>query len=323
MLRTFRRTACLVCLAALAAAPSSAAEVEAFLPKETDVVINLNVRQVLDSQVFKKHALDLVKTALANSKEAQAALQALGLDPLKDFDRVSVGLGLEDLNNPKAAIVVQGRFDVTKVGNVFDQLAKNDPKKFSAEKANGKTVYKIATPDQPVPVYAALVDSKTLVFATSKEGAGAAFDVAMGTRKPELRKELADLLKKADPKSSLSVVAYTKGRLESVPLPNDEMKKVLEQIHHITIDLKVESDAKLELVLGAENADAAKKMQGLVDAGLGFARVTLRNVLTQNPELQPVLDLVGSMKVVQKEQSVLVTGSLSAEAIDKMFKKDK
>src|SRR5262249_193975 len=77
-----------------------AAEINIFLPKETDVGLSLNVRQVLDSPLIKKHALELIKTTLASSKEAQEAIKALGLDPLTDFSRVSVGVGLEDVNHP-------------------------------------------------------------------------------------------------------------------------------------------------------------------------------------------------------------------------------
>jgi hypothetical protein len=320
MVRSFGWAAALVC--AVLAVRARAAEINSFLPKETDVVLSLNVRQVLDSPLVKKHALELIKTTLASSKEAQEAIKALGLDPLTDFSRVSVGVGLDDVNHPKAVIIIEGKFDPRKIGDVADALVKKEPKQFSIEKVNGKTVYKISAPDQPV-IFAAPIDTGVFVLGTQKEYVGAAFDAAKGTRKPEIKKELAELIKSANPKSSLTVVANTKGRLDAIPLPDAPLKKTIEQIHSFALDLKVDQDVDLEISIGTENAEAAKQMQLIVAGGLDLAKIQAKVALAQQPELQPLLDLVNSLKAVQKDKDVVVTGKLGADAIEKILKKEK
>jgi hypothetical protein len=179
----------------------------------------------------------------------------------------------------------------------------------------------VATPDQPVPMYAAPVSSTVIVLATSKELAGAAFEAVNGTRKPEIKKDMADLLAAADSKSSLYVAAATKGRLDSIPLPDPKIKKVIDQIHSITIDLKVEQDINLELAIGASNADEAKALKDLVVQGLDLAKIQFKVAAAQQPELQPLINAVGSMTTTQKEKTVVINGKLTGEALEKLIKK--
>src|SRR5690349_4649491 len=91
-------------LPALAAAP--AGSYEKYLPDETDGVITINVRQLLDSELIKKAGLD---KALAG-EDAQKALGVIGLDPLKDIDRVVIAGGKDE-----GLVIIQGKFDPAKL----------------------------------------------------------------------------------------------------------------------------------------------------------------------------------------------------------------
>src|SRR4051794_26808628 len=88
--RMARRLFAAAFLAVVVAAPVRAAEVDVLLPAETEAVMFVNVRQILDSDLVKKYALGQVKQALQGN-ENQKLLKDLGLDPLKDIDRVTVG----------------------------------------------------------------------------------------------------------------------------------------------------------------------------------------------------------------------------------------
>jgi hypothetical protein len=325
MLQSFR-WGWVIAFAALgaSASPSCAAEFEKFLPKETDMVMSLNLRQMIDSPIGKKYAADLVKSMLTNNKQIQQTLNSLGLDPLTDFRRISTGIGLDDLSNPKAVVVVEGKFDDKKINGMLDQLAKNEPEKFSMEKAAGRTIFKIAAPDLPLPMYGAAIDANLMIFSPVKELVGAAF-VAQAAQKdspkPEIKKELADLLAKADPKASFFLVAHTKGKLDSVPLPDAEMKKLIEQIHSIAAELKVEQDVQLELSIGAAGADEAKKVRDIVAGGIDFMKIQVKLAVGQQPELQPLVNVINTMTAIQKEKQVIVAGKLTGEELEKMLKK--
>ncbi len=301
---------------------ASAADPARFFPAETDIVISLNVRQLLDSPLVKQNALDLIKTTLAANKSLGGAISALGLDPLTDFDRVSIGMGLDDISSPKAVAVIDGKFDVKKITDVIEAQAKENPKQYGVEVVGGKTIYKIATPKQPVPMYLATISSSVLVFASVKEQLGDAFAAADGTRKPVIKSEVVDLLSKADSKSSLFIVAVTKGKLEALPLPDAEIKKLLDQIQTVSVDLKIEKDARLEMVLGTPGTDQAKKIHEIVGGGLELIKLQMKVALASQPDLQPLLELSNSLAAAQKDKSVVITGQLSSEAAAKMLKKN-
>jgi hypothetical protein len=305
----------------IAPAPVRAADLDKFLPKETDLVISLNVRQILDSSLVKNHAIELIKTTLAGSKEAQEVIKATGLDPLTDLNRVSFGLGLEDITSPKGVVVLEGKLDARKISDAMDNLVKNDPKQYGVDKVSGRTVFKITPPDHPTGFYFAPIDSTVAVAATSKEMLGAAFDAVNGTRQPVIKKDVADLLAKADAKSSLFLVAATKGRLDAIPIPIPDAKKVLDQVHSFTIDLKVEKDVNLELTIGTPDADEAKKLRDLIVQGLDIVKIQVKIAVGQQPELQPLADLASSLTAKQKEKTVVIAGNVTGEALEKLLKK--
>jgi hypothetical protein len=314
---------CLVLGSALAAAaPVRAVDIEKLLPKETDMVISVNVRQMLDSPVVKTHALDLIKTALKHNKELQEVIQEFGIDLLADVNRVTLGAGVEDITNPKGMAILEGRFDLRKIGNAMDNLVQKAPKQYSRDKVDGKTVYKIAPPDQTPPFYVATIDATLMVSSTSKEFLGAAFDAVNGTRAPEIKKEVSALLAKADSKASLFMVAYLKGRLDSVPLVADpKMKKVVEQVQSLAIEVKAETDINFEVAIESTTAEDAGKLKELVSGGLEFGKIMIKNATAGQPSLQPLVGLVGSMAVSQREKSVVVKGKLTGDGLEQMLKK--
>jgi len=310
------------CFCTLLLVPDVAAsvEVEKFLPKETDVIVSVNIRQILDSELVKTHALELIKSSISGSKDAQEAIKVMGLDPLTDINRLSFGMGIEDIGNPRASLVIEGKFNIKKIQDEMETLAKNDPKQYGVEKVGGKTLYRIA-PSNQSPFYIALLDSATIVTTTQKEQAATAFDAVQGTTAIAVRKEVLDLLKKADANASLFLVAHSKGKLQNLPLIDNEMKRVLNQIQTLTVEVRVTRDASLGITLVTGTLDEAKSMAMLIAGGLDLAKVQVKVAVTQQPELQPISDLVNSMAAEQKEKTITVTGKVSGESLGKLLKK--
>jgi Protein of unknown function (DUF3352) len=306
-----------------AAGPARAVDVEAFLPKESDAVVSINVRQLLDSDIIKKFALDIIKKGMKENQEAQRAFDALGLDPLKDFNRVTVGIGGEDATDAKAVIVVEGKFDPKKINDTAADFAQKKGQNIAVDKLDGKTIYKITGENQPNPLFAAVVDPNTIVLATTKEYLGRSFEAAQGNVKSELKKELADLVKKADPKATLFLVAATKGKLDKVPVPDPNVAKVLQDIESLTADLRVDKDIKLELVMGVKDDEIATALNGMVEEGLKQAQQFVPLIALQNPQLKPLGDMVNSIKTKAKGKSVVINALLPGDAIELMIKESK
>jgi hypothetical protein len=321
MLHTKSGMTAVVCLSLVMAHGAVAADLESGLPKDTDLVISLNVRQILESPVIKAHASDLIRTTLSSNKEVDEAIKALGLDPLADFNRVSVGINLDNFNNPRALVLIDGKFDANKIARLMDDLIKKDPKKFGAEKASGRTIYRLGVGNQNV--FAATLEGKTIVLGTAREYVVRASDAAKGARKPEIRKELADLLARADPKASIYLAGYVKGRLGAVPLPDADLKKMIEQVETITGEVRLGKDLQAVVTLTTANAKVAKEVQTLAESAISLYRLQLKLALSDQPELRPLVDLASSIKAVQKDRQIVITGNLAGDAIEKLLKPEK
>src|SRR5262245_21808864 len=86
-----------VTLAALGAAPVAAApllgakgagrlEAEKWMLDDAEVVVIVNVKAMLGSDVMKKGGTQQLKGLLKTQEDAQKLLEACGLDPFKDVD---------------------------------------------------------------------------------------------------------------------------------------------------------------------------------------------------------------------------------------------
>ena len=107
----------------LAAAPGQAAEPDRYLPKDAKFVVAVNVRQVIDTPLFKKYALDQIKSGIKKNDDLRKLLEVLGFDPLKDVRSVVVaGPGVPE----KVLLITRGSFDLEKIEAVTDEVAKNN-----------------------------------------------------------------------------------------------------------------------------------------------------------------------------------------------------
>src|SRR5262249_47295568 len=95
------------------AAPARAADLDPYLPADTEVVVTVNVRQLLGSELLKKLGLDKAKEALKDLDQVKTVLDELGFDPFKDLDRLTVA-GPGGTEQDRGLIIARGRFDPDK-----------------------------------------------------------------------------------------------------------------------------------------------------------------------------------------------------------------
>lgn len=320
-----RRLFAAALLLVAAAAPVRAAEVDALLPAETESVLFVNVRQILDSDLIKKYALGQIKQALQGN-DAQKMLKDLGLDPLKDVDRVTVGSWGKGPEDMEAVAIVRGKFDPEKLfAAAKEQASKNADKMAIVEEGKYKLV-KITNENQPKPFYVAVADEKTIVGANDKKLTTSILAAAeKGASKPSLKKELAALVLKQDEKASVFACGLMEGKVENVPGLNnipgvnpEKFQKGLEQLKTFAMTMRLTDEVGLEVVMGMKTADAADDFGGEISNLIGTAKGFLP-LLTQNqPNLKPLVDEVGNtLKSKIKDKDVLINLKLTAEAIGK------
>jgi hypothetical protein len=309
---------------ALAAPAARAAEPDKLLPPDADSVVYVNVKQLVDSDIVKKYAIEQIKQALAG-QEVKKLLQEMGLNPLTDVEKVWIGTSGTDQTDMKVVAVVHGKFDADKLVKAAEAAAKKDGDKFSVVKDGDTTLFKFQ-PDQGNPVYGTVVDGSTVVAASDKKLVAAALKQADAQKSP-IKAELAALVKAMDDKMSVFAVSLVKGKLGQVKIPPQvnatlntaEFEKALPKTNSLSFAIRITEDVGLEVVFGMETDDAA----GDMDAGLVKVIDSIKALVpifaAADPKAKPLPDVVKTIKSSAKKKNVTVTAKLTGDNLGKML----
>jgi hypothetical protein len=316
--------ACL--LAALWVAPLQAAELPAYLPADSEILVSVNVRQVVDSPLFKAKAADAVRQALAREEQAKAVLADLGFDPLTDLDRIlamSPGGAEED----RGLVVFQGRFDTAKFKAVGKKAMREHPevlKSHTVTDARGAKVlvYEVRFPDPDLPLFVAVADAHTILASPGKDYVVDALKKIDKKGKPAFRnKAFGALVEKLDLEMSVSLAAVGSALTRGGGIPEGAVRNALNRIAAVGGGVKVEKDIEFEVMISAKDEVQARQLKGSADGALKQAITLLALATSAQPELNPVFEMVRSVRVRLKGQVVTIRARVEAETIEELFKK--
>jgi hypothetical protein len=318
---TAQRIGLALLAAVLLAVPTPAAEVDKYLPNDTESVQVINVRQIVDSALFKKYALDPVTTFLKNTEEAQKILKELDFDPLKDLNSyIQANGGSDKIEN--AMYILHGKFNPKKLAERAEQLAKDQPTLFKVHKDGDTTLYQVVIPVPGTPIdsiWLALVDETTIVGSPSKDYIQEALDKKAGKKKTMLRKEVQDLIGKADAQQSFWIVAFSKAFLKG-PLVDDPnfkpIKDVLEKVDNLSGGITVTDEVKGEFTLVAKSTDAAQDLQKQIEKGLDTLKDQVGTGNSKGDALAKAF--LSSIKVTAKDKTITLSGQLTKKDLEKM-----
>jgi hypothetical protein len=301
-----------------------AAEPDKLLPPDSDTAIYVNVKQILDSEIIKKYALEQMKQAL-DGNDAKKFLADLGLDPLKDVDTVVIGGYGKDQTDIKGLVIFHGKFDPEKLYKAAEAQTRKDADHFSLIK-DGKDVMFKFQPDNGNPVYGTVIDEKTVVLGSEKKMISTALAAASAEgKKPAINKDLTALIGKMDDKSSVWIAAVLKDKLDKVKLPggpggNPNLQAQLPNLDTVTIVVKITGDVTLDVTMAMKDADAAEEMGKAMEEMIQTIKGVLPFIVAQNPQMKPLQDAVKSLKSTVKDKSVNLSGKLTGAAIGAMLK---
>ena len=316
-------------------APVRAAEPDPLLPKETEQVIYVNFRQAIESDIVKKYAIEQLKQTL-EGEEAQKTLKALGFDPLKDVDRLTVafwGKGPEDTN---FSGVLRGKFDPEKLFKAIEAESKKNPDKVSLIKSGKYTLVKTTNentqPGIPKEVFGAVADDKTIIVGSNEKLVVEAIGRAeAGTTKAALSSAMSKLMVKMDEKATIYMCALKP--VKEVPqLPPqlgqvfddpEKLAKQLGNIDSLSTSIKVTEDVALEVILSMKDTDSATEMGGMLEDLVGKAKAFLPFIGGSQPNMKPLTTEIGkTLKAKTKDKDVMLTLKLSGKAIGAAAGKD-
>jgi len=313
----------------LLAPTARAAEPDKLLPAEADTVVHVNVRQILDSDIVKKYAIEQLKQVL-DGQDAKKLLTELGLDPLADVDKVTVGAMIAGRNDSKYLLIAQGKFDPDKLYKAAEAYSKKDGDRFSMVK-DGKTVmFKYQPEDGQQPVYATVINEKMIIAGSDKKMISTALAAADGNKPAPIKKELADLVKKMDEKSSVYAVSIVKGKFDDVKLPGggnlpvdlSALQKLLPKTETVSLSVKIGTDVDAAVTLGMADEETAGDMRNALDDLIKQVKPLAQLAGAADAKLKPLGDIINTVKTSSKNKDVTVTGKVTGANIGKMVKPD-
>ena len=310
----------------VAAASARAGELDKYLPEDTEMVVSFNVRQILDSEFYKKNVGDAGRDALNGVDQAQEILKDLGFDPFKDLDRVIVAAP-SGADQDRGLLIAHGRFDFDKFAAKAEQVSKDEPNCLKIHKisdgSGGKfLVYEVTATEQFPSVFVALADGTTLLASPGKDYVVDAMRKTTSKEAPALKnKQLQAMLERMDDKQSVSLAVVGTALTEGVP---QDVKDLFEKIDGIGGGVTINDEIKIEVAASAKNADDAKEVVEDLKTYLNQGRLMLSVLaFTKNPKIDLLIELVNSVKISVKDKTVTLKGSVSADAIENALKQDK
>jgi hypothetical protein len=312
------------------AGQARAGEVDRYLPADSQIVINVNVRQLLDSELVKKHALDALRDALKSAEAAEEVLKDLGFDPFRDLDRLIIA-SPGDSEHDRGLVIAYGRFDPAKFKAKAEEIVKTQGDvlkvlKVPGGKGSQALVYQVSPPELPNPLFIALLGDKTLLASPGKDYVVDALRKASARGPAALKdKDFQALLETVDDRQTVSLAAVSAALSRSLPgAAPPGASDALGKITALGGGLTLGEDVQLEVAVSAATVADAREFYNTADKGLKLA-LGLLAALSQDPDANPGLELalevVKSLRVSVKDRTVLVKGRLNAEAIGNAVKK--
>lgn len=326
-MRRISRCLLAVVMTAGLAATTRAADVDPLLPKETEYVVHMNFKQMLESDIMKKYAMGQIKQAL-QGEDLKGVLDTLGLDPLKDLEKATLGVWMKGEETSMVG-VIKGKFDTKKMYDGAKELAAKakDKVELVTESVDGKDVTLVKmTQDSGKPAFLTVADDSTVLLGSEKKYAVAALTAFNKKEKAKLSKELTALVLKQDDKASMYFCGVTEGKLKDIPassfdglkqvgVDGEKMKEQLEKMNTVAVTLNVGKEVKFTAIMGMKDADAAEEFNGTLDKLVDTAKTFLPLIANQPKNKALVDDLTKSLGVKAKDKDVTLSFALTAKAI--------
>lgn len=309
-----------VCAGLALALPIRAADVDKYLPDDTEVVVVINAKQLLDSSLVKKHFLEHIRQHLKDSNEIVNHLNALGFDPLKDLTTMTGAMSLIG-NDAKGLLILHGQFDKAKFEAKAEEVAKEKSDLLKILKDGDHKLYEIKHEGVEKPLFVGVVDGTTIVAGPVKQYVLDAFAKAAGKKKGSVPKDIQGLIEKADAKQSVWFAATANAFLKGDFSGDDNAKKNLEKMNSVSAGVTVEKGVKLDFAIITKSAANAKELADVIKEGLSQAKGLLALLADQNKEIAPLVDTVGNLKVNTEGSTITMKSEVSEEIIEKGLKK--
>jgi len=295
--------------------PVAGADTDKYLPDRTQAVVTVRVKQVLEAPLLKEHA-GALKKAFKDVPVGQAALQLVGFDPFTDLEQVVVAFS-GNPDNERCVCLLQGPFDNAKIQAAAEKNVGDGKDAVTRHKAGEQVFYGMKCDADSEAIYFGLLDAGLVVASADREAVVEALDKKAGKRKAELRRDVQQLLTKADARHAVAVASL------SQPLNfGNLLGNIAGNLQNVTGGVVLGDDLKVEMALAARDVANAKAAAGALEDHLNQAKALVAVLVTQKKEFAPLADALAGVKVSAKGSDVAFRVTVSKDLIDSLFKKE-
>jgi hypothetical protein len=313
------------------AASAPAAEVDKYLLDDTDAVLGLDVKMLLQSPLVKKNYVPLAQKQLQSNAEAQKNIKELGFDPLKDVDRILLVHGeschrsVDGKEQFSPLVIVRGRFDTAKIHTKAAQIAQFAPTVLKVHKNANGIIYEL-TVDKTV--FIALPDRTSLVASLFKDQVSEALDKGANKKKTKLKSSgLSFLIEQTDNRHCLWAVALGHAApAADTPLPTAKDKKVEKTARKKLSDSGIDELSGGLTVADGIKADFRIKVQDeetattISDAVQMFLPQIVQGFKVEDKRLVPVREFLTSLSVARDVRDLIIRGDVSGKVFVESLK---
>jgi hypothetical protein len=316
------RIATIALLAVLTSAPVCAAELDKFLPPDTEVLVRVNLAQAFDSKLGKP-GVEQLRGLIKQVEELDAAFKEMEFDPFLDLDTL-IAAAPNSSEQDRGLVIVHGKFKLDKFKAKGEAVAKDMGEMLKLHKvadgAGGQvTLYEVRPPDQDQAVFVALPNDTTMLISSGKDYVADAIKRGKAKDAVALKnKAFQALIEKMNPKQTIAVAAIGEALAKGV---NDEtVKAVLAKVDAVGGGITLGDDLKLEVVIGARTEQEAKELSTAINDGVTKGLVLVGVLATQQKELASAVDVLKTIRSTAKDKAVTIRAEVSAEAIQAIQK---
>lgn len=312
----------------LLAAPgaSRAADLDPFVPADTESYLAVEVRTLLTAPLVKNHLAGPARELLRNAGEINDVLSDLGFDPLKDLHRLVLAAP-RGTDTDRGLIIARGSFDLDRFRKKAEQAARDHADALKVHKVPlgggaSHLVYEVVLSGQDA-LFVALVDARTLIASPGKDYVVDALKAGRQGKPPVLRnKEFQQTLEKLDPKLTVAVALLGKaftGKESSLPEP---VSRALGHVEVLGGGVLVSNEIQADLVVVTRDEKAARSLRQSVDRSLKLGLVGLSLLGEDRKELGLLLEVVKTIRTGSKGKVVSLSARLTADILQDFLQKE-
>jgi hypothetical protein len=312
----------------LAASPLRAAEVDPLIPPDSEMVITVNVRHILDSELVKGLGLDQVKGLLENVEGVGDVLKDLGFDPFKDLDSVVIA-SPGGTAGDRGLAIIRGKFNLAKFAKKAEETLKENGEVFKRHKVpNGSggrfTLYEIVLQENESSLFVSMAGKDLLLASPGKDYVVEAMKRALARKKAVLKnKDFQAMLRKMQPKQSISLAMMGKAiRGDRVDEAPGMIRAALKKIEAIGGGVTLGKETvKYQLVVSTKTDKDAKDLSGTAKRALGLATGGLLLLGGDSKLLNALADVLKGIRVSSKDKVVAFKGVVTSDTIKELLGK--